>query len=67
MILAPPPDLVVSSLQVSDNDSVRTGDTLSIRYVVTNEGAGPSFETYWTDYIVSFLIMKNVASIYTPR
>ena len=60
MILAPPPDLVVSSLQVSDNDSIRTGDTLNIRYVVINEGAGPSFETYWTDYIVSFFYNENV-------
>ena len=53
MVLAPPPDLVVTSLELSNNDSIRTGDTLQIRYVVTNEGAGPSFESYWTDYIVS--------------
>ena len=53
MILAPPPDLVVTSLNVSNNESVRTGDILVISYNVTNEGAGPSFETYWEDYVVS--------------
>ena len=53
MILAPPPDLVVTSLNVSNNESVRTGDILVISYNVTNEGAGPSFESYWEDYVVS--------------
>lgn len=56
MILAPPPDLVVTSLEIINNRSVRTGDTLHARYVVTNEGAGPSFESYWTDYIVSVAV-----------
>lgn len=51
VILSPPPDLVVSSMEV--NNPVRTGDTLILTYVVTNEGAGPTFEDYWTDYIVS--------------
>ncbi len=52
-MLAPPPDLVVSSLQIGNsNNTVRTGDTLHVRYIVSNEGAGPSFESYWTDLIV---------------
>ena len=50
-MLSPPPDLVVTSLEV--NTPVRTGETLLVRYVVTNEGAGPTFETYWRDFIVS--------------
>lgn len=50
-MLSPPPDLVVTSLEV--NTPVRTGETLLVRYVVTNEGAGATFETYWRDFIVS--------------
>ena len=50
LILSPPPDLVVSMLEV--NNSLFTGDQLVISYTVTNEGAGPTFETQWTDYIV---------------
>lgn len=53
MILAPPPDLVVSSLQVANNDSLRTGDMINVTYVVSNIGPGPSFESFWSDYIVS--------------
>ena len=61
-MLAPPPDLVVTSLEGSNNGSVRTGDTLYVRYMVSNEGAGPSFENYWTDFIVSKACLRAVKS-----
>ena len=51
IILSPPPDLEVTFLEV--NDSIATGDQLVVTYIVTNEGAGPTFEIQWTDRIVS--------------
>ncbi len=52
MILAPPPDLAVTSLNVSSS-RLRTGDIFTVSYNVTNEGAGPTYETHWEDLIVS--------------
>lgn len=53
VIQSPPPDLAVISVQVSNNGTIRTGDTIQVTYVVENEGAGPSFETNWEDRVVS--------------
>ena len=53
MILSPPPDLLVTDLQV-DSTEYCTGDTLKVNYIVTNKGGGAPFERYWIDRIVSF-------------
>ena len=49
--LAPPPDLVVSSLVAEDN--YVTGDVMTILYNISNVGAGESVESYWQDRVVS--------------
>ena len=49
--LAPPPDLVVSSIQ--SDDVYVTGRVMTVRYNVTNIGAGEPYETYWQDIAVS--------------
>ena len=49
--LAPPPDLVVTSVQASD--SYITGDTMTVVYNISNAGAGETDESYWQDQVVS--------------
>ena len=49
--LAPPPDLVVSSIQSSN--AFVTGRTMAIQYNVSNIGAGEPYESYWQDIAVS--------------
>ena len=62
MILAPPPDLIVSYLNVSDEYA--TGDTMRVQFKVSNVGAGAPFETYWQDILVSLLnLTKTVFMI----
>ena len=51
--LAPPPDLVVSSIQA--DDVFVTGRTMTIQYNVSNVGAGEPFENYWQDIVVSII------------
>ena len=52
MILAPPPDLVVSSLDV--DSMYTTGSTVMVVYIVRNDGAGEPFESFWIDQLVCF-------------
>lgn len=62
MILAPPPDLIVSYLNASDEYA--TGDTMRVQFNVSNVGAGAPFETYWQDILVSLLnLTKTVFMI----
>jgi subtilase family serine protease len=49
VILSPPPDLVVTSLNVPGNAS--SGQLLHLSYTVTNQGASAPFESGWTDRI----------------
>ena len=49
--LAPPPDLVVQSIQ--SEDAYVTGRVMTIRYNVSNIGAGEPYENYWRDITVS--------------
>ena len=51
MILSPPPDLIVSSLEAED--TYTTGSTLMVVFTVRNNGAGEPFERYWNDELVS--------------
>jgi len=51
VILLPPPDLVVSSLE-ADN-VYTTGSTMIIHFEVSNAGAGEPFEPFWRDQLVS--------------
>ena len=51
VILSPPPDLVVSSLEAED--TYTTGSTLRVVFTVRNDGAGEPFERYWNDELVS--------------
>lgn len=57
VILSPPPDLVVSSLEAEA--VYTTGDTLRAVLNVTNKGAGEPFERYWNDELVSFAYFKS--------
>lgn len=57
VILAPPPDLIVS--QVVANDEYVTGDTMVVQYTISNVGAGNPFESYWRDRLVSFYTSFN--------
>lgn len=50
VILAPPPDLIVTSLQVEDMYS--SGDSIITTYTVENIGAGEPFERFWRDRLV---------------
>ena len=52
VILLPPPDLVVSSLEA--DDVYRTGSTMIIRFEVSNAGAGEPFESFWRDQLVGY-------------
>ncbi len=61
-MLSPPPDLVVSHLEV--NDSILTGEHLVVTYTVTNQGAGPTFEEQWTDYVVRFVLKRKILCIF---
>jgi len=47
VLLAPPPDLHVTSLTVPATGTA--GRTLAIDYEVTNEGAEPTPDSYWVD------------------
>ena len=49
--LAPPPDLVVLSIQ--SEDAFVTGGVMTVRYNVSNIGAGEPYENYWRDIAVS--------------
>lgn len=51
VILSPPPDLIVSSLEAED--AYTTGSTLRVLFTVRNIGAGEPFERYWNDELVS--------------
>ena len=51
VILSPPPDLIVSSLEAED--TYTTGSTLRVVFTVRNNGAGEPFERYWNDELVS--------------
>ena len=53
--LAPPPDLVVSSIQ--SDDAYVTGRVMTIRYNVSNIGAGEPYESYWQDIAVSIIYL----------
>ncbi len=48
--LTPPPDLQVSTLGVSPNPA-SSGASLQVTWQVTNNGAGASFETSWSDAV----------------
>ena len=66
MILSPPPDLIVSSLEAED--TYTTGSTLMVVFTVRNSGAGEPFERYWNDELVSETpplldMLKQVGSI----
>lgn len=50
MILLPPPDFVVSSLEV--DDMYTTGSTLRVELEVSNVGGSKPFESYWRDELV---------------
>ena len=52
--LAPPPDLVVSSI-LSPNVLI-TGRIATIEFNVSNIGAGPPSENYWIDHVVSIIV-----------
>ena len=57
--LAPPPDLVVSSIQ--SDDAYVTGRVMTIRYNVSNIGAGEPYESYWQDIAVSTVVTRKYA------
>ena len=54
VILSPPPDLIVSSLEAED--TYTTGSTLRVLFTVRNNGAGEPFERYWNDELVSEIL-----------
>ena len=49
--LAPPPDLVVTSVMAGD--IYITGETMRVDYIISNVGAGETDESYWQDQVVS--------------
>ena len=54
MILSPPPDLVVPSIEAQA--TYTTGNVMTISYTVRNLGPGEPFERFWQDVVVSGLM-----------